>query len=374
MKIGVLSSYAYICKVNNYGSLLQYFALQTYLTRCGYEVYWIRFNNKTEKKSSLISRYIRTKLFNSNFKISINHFNKDGFDSFIQKNINLSNLEYNSYRAIKKNPPLADLYIVGSDQVWSGYSPDRYLMFISHDKPKISYAVSFGKSGVKKYLKPLMWYYLKGFKKISVREKSGIKICYSVGRKDAEYVIDPTFLLTKNDYMEFVNKEKIKSESKPYIYSYFVNPFNDNRFPYVESFNELVEKTHCKIITTAIQGAEKAFEEKYIINPSPLKWIELIANADYVLTNSFHGMAFSIIMRKQFLIMPQKGVGEEQNNRQMDLLSTLELNNRVYNDNLSILEQIEKPINWRRVEFKINQFVNYSKEFLKTNLAESNKL
>ena len=371
MKIGVLSSYAYICKVNNYGSLLQYFALQTYLTNCGCKVYWIRFN-KTEKKPSLISRYIRTKLFNSNFKISINHFNKEDFDSFIQKYINLSDLNYNSYRAIKRNPPLADLYIVGSDQIWSGYSPERYLMFVSRDKSKISYAVSFGKNTIKKYLKPLMWYYLKTFKAISVREKKGVELCVSVGRKDVKYVIDPTFLLLKNDYMEFVNKENIKSESKPYIFSYFVNPFNDNRFPYVKGCNELVEKTHCKMITTAIQGAEKAFNGNDIINPSPLKWIELIANADYVLTNSFHGMAFSIIMRKRFLIMPQRGVGEEQNSRQMDLLSTLELNDRIYNDNISILEQIEKPIDWKSVELKINQFVDYSKEFLNINLVDAN--
>lgn len=373
MKIGVLSSFGYICNVNNYGSLLQYFALQTYLVRNGHEVYWIRFK-KDKNNQSVISKYIRKIIFNSNFEILTKHFNKKDFNSFIEKYINLSDYEYKSYCKIKKNPPKADIYIVGSDQIWNGYSSDRYLMFIPHDKPKISYAVSFGKSTIKRYLKPLMWYYLKDFKAISVREKAGIEICNSVGRKDAKYVIDPTFLLTKKDYMEFINNEKIKSEKEHYIFSYFVNPFNNNIFPYIRDCNNLKEQTHCRMLLTAIQGAENAFNKEDIINPSPLKWIELIANADYVLTNSFHGMVFSIILRKQFLVMPQKGAGEEQNNRQLDLLSTLELNERIYNNKISILEQIEKPINWRRVEFKINQFVNISKDFLNSNLIDSNKL
>lgn len=369
MKIGVLSSFGYICNVNNYGSLLQYFALQTYLVRKGYEVYWIRFN-EDKNNPNVIYKYIKKLVLNSNLKILTEHFNKKGFNSFIEKYINLSDFEYRSYKEIKKNPPLADLYIVGSDQVWNGYSPDRYLMFIPHSKPKISYAVSFGKNTIKKYLKPLMWYYLKGFKAISVREKAGIEICNSVGRKEAKYVIDPTFLLTKDDYMEFVNNEKIQSEKDSYIFSYFVNPFNNNIFPYMKDCNKLKEQTHCRLITTAIQGAEKAFNGENIINPSPLKWIELIANADYILTNSFHGMAFSIIMRKQFLVIPQKGAGEEQNNRQMDLLSTLDLNDRIYNDKMDLFEQINKPIIWDQIEPKIHHFVDYSKNFLYTNISK----
>lgn len=367
MKIGVLSSFGYICDVNNYGSLLQYFALQTYLVRNGHEVYWIRLK-KNKNNQCIISKYIKKIIFNSNFEILTEHFNKKDFNSFIKKNINLSDYEYRSYREIKKNPPKADIYIVGSDQVWNGYSPDRYLMFIPHNKTKISYAVSFGKSTIKKYLKPLMWYYLKGFRAISVREKAGIEICNSVGRKDAKYVIDPTFLLTKNDYMGFLNKEKIKSEKDSYIFSYFVNPFNNNIFPYMKDCYDLKEQTHCRLILTAIQGAEKAFNKETIINPSPLKWIDLIANADYVLTNSFHGMAFSIILRKQFLVLPQKGAGEEQNNRQMNLLSTLDLNDRIYNDKIGLFEQINKPINWTQIESKINHFIDFSKEFLYSNL------
>ena len=368
MKIGVLSSFGYICNVNNYGSLLQYFALQTYLIRIGYDVYWIRFN-KDKNNPNIISKYIRKIAFNSNFKIQTEHFNKKDFNSFIEKYINVSDYEYRNYSEIKKNPPKADIYIVGSDQIWNGYSPDRYLMFVPHSKPKISYAVSFGKNTIKRYLKPLLWYYLRGFKAISVREETGLKICKYVGRKDAKYVVDPTFLLQKEDYLKYINKEKVKSENVHYIFSYFVNPFDKNLFPYIKVYNELEETRIYKLIITAIQGAEMAFDKKNIMNPSPLKWIELITNADYVLTNSFHGMAFSIIMRKQFLFMPQKGIGEEQNNRQINLLETLGLNDRIYNNNIDILKQLKKPINWKNIELKINTFVNFSKDFLSDNLT-----
>ena len=367
MRIGVLSSYGYICKVNNYGSLLQYFALQTYLERNGYEVYWIRFV-KDNSNHNFIIKYLRSKLFNSNFKIPTEHYSKTDFDFFIKKYIKVSEYTYNSYTDIKTNPPKADFFIVGSDQVWNGYSPERYLMFVPDGKPKISYAVSFGKNNIKNYLKPLMWYYLKGFKAISVREKIAIDICSSIGRKNIKHVIDPTFLLLKKDYMDFIDNEKIIPEKEPYIFCYFVNPFEKNIFPYKRNIDIFKEETQHKLIITAIQGAEKAFDKSYIRNPSPLKWIELIANADYILTNSFHGMAFSIIMRKKFLVIPQKGFGEEQNSRQTNLLATLNLNDRIYNENISILQQIERPIKWEIVEHKINQFVDYSKDFLKKNL------
>lgn len=375
MKIGILSSYAYICKVNNYGSLLQYYALQTYLESLGNKVFWIRFN-PTNRNIKGINQWLRKKILKSNFKIkNIEFYNRLGFEQFIRDNIHISSHEYYKYSDLKKNPPKADLYIVGSDQIWNGFSPERYLMFTPKNTPKISYAVSFGKNSIKSYLKPLMWYYLKDFIGISVRETEGINICKSVGRKDAVYSIDPTFLLDKKMYIKITNKANIKRLTEQrYIYGYFVNPFKDNIFPFTEEIREIKDSTGYEFYITAIQNAEKAFTEFTIVQPAPLEWIYNILESEAIITNSFHGVAFAINLQKNFLLFPQTGETANQNCRYFDLLKQLNLEERIYNPQKgSVIDQLNKSINWSIIDKQKETLTNKAKEYLNKYIQDSLK-
>ncbi|WP_415955495.1 polysaccharide pyruvyl transferase family protein [Phocaeicola coprophilus] len=375
MEIIVLSSYSYIIKVNNYGSILQYYALQTYLERKGHNVKWLKYE-AIKKTPKGLNKWLREKFLHSYFKTdNVEYYNKEGFSQFINKYINLTSQTYITSKELYTLPPKADLYIVGSDQVWNGYSPDRFLTFVPKNIPKISYAVSFGKNKIPQYMKPLIWFYLKSFKAISVRETEGVKLCHSLGRKDAKYTIDPSFLLNKEDYTKIIKNDKsITTIPYPYIYGYFVNPFPDNILTEKTSIDSFLKNSQLPFFVTGIQNAEFALKEYNIINPSPLEWINTILNAKYIITNSFHGVAFSINLQKNFLLISQAGDMANQNCRYFNLLKRLGLEDRIYNSTKGSLEkQMKASINWDKVEIEKNKFISESQDFLLNEISKIKK-
>lgn len=365
MRIAVLSSYAFVQGVNNYGSILQYYALQSYLESLGEKVYWIRFN-PIKRESSRIKMWLKKKILKSNYKLDNKRFhNKDGFIEFTAKHLYTSDKIYLSYKELKDNPPVADLYIVGSDQIWNGWSPERYLRFVPENMPCISYAVSFGHPNIPFVFRPLLWFYLRKFKAVSVREFSGINICMNCGRKDVHYVVDPTFLLDRNKYIELINDNIESRIDGKYLYGYFVNPFPDNKFPFDTEVRSFAKERELEIFITAIQNAEKAFQDYNILQPSPFEWIGNLLHADYIITNSFHGVAFCIILRKQFILLPQIGMMKNQECRYFDLLKKFQLEDRIYKEDKGTLaNQLVLPIDWDSKEETINNFILESKEWL----------
>lgn len=366
MNIIVLSSYSYIIKVNNYGSILQYFALQTYLEKKGHRVQWLKYK-AIKKNPKGFNKWIREKFLHSSFKIdNVKFHNKEGFDEFITKYIHLTETTYLNKKELYSDPPMADLYIVGSDQVWNGYSSDRFLTFVPKDIPKISYAVSFGKNIIPRYMRPLLRYYLRSFKAISVREFEGVNLCYSLGRKDAKNAIDPSFLLRREDYIKIINSDKsIRSMSLPYIYGYFVNPFPSNVLTNKSAIDTYVKKMGIDFLVTGIQNAELALEQYREIQPAPLEWISTILNAECILTNSFHGVAFSINLQKKFLVILQNGDMANQNCRYLNLLERLGLEDRIYDPSKGcIYEQMNSTIDWAEVNRKKDKFIAESEKFL----------
>lgn len=366
MKIVILSSYSYVLKVNNYGSMLQYFALQTYLEKQGHDVRWLKYEAiKSPPKG--INRWLREKLLHSYFKTdNVVFHNQKGFSEFIEKYIHLTDEHYLDRKELYANPPKADMFIVGSDQVWNGYSPDRFLTFVPKHIPKISYAVSFGKNYVPKYLRPLLWWYLKGYKAISVREMEGVKLCENLVNKTVSYVIDPSFLLRKEDYESIIQSNPtIKKLNASYMYGYFVNPFPKNELYEKEAIDSFVYEKGIPFYVTGIQNAEPALKDYKEIQPSPLEWINLILNAEYIITNSFHGVAFSINLQRPFMLIVQNGDMANQNCRYLNLLKKLGLESRIYDVTKgSLKQQMDVPIDWNYVNKKRESFILESEEFL----------
>lgn len=366
MKICVYSSYAWIKIANNYGSILQYFALQTYLEKQGHNVFWLRFNppNKKTFKYIIANFLLKRKDRNRDYQ----HQNLQGFQEFEDKYLHESPIEYHSYSQLKKNPPKANIYITGSDQVWAGLSPERYLKFAPNKSIKISYAASFGSPKTGILNKILFTWRLKNLDSISVREKIGIEYCKNFKRNDAIWVCDPSLLLEKSEYETLLeNKPTINS---PYIFTYWVNPIQDlKNISWLEIIN-YAKNNSLETVTTAIQGAEFAFDPKTLKSPAPLEWLQLIHDAKYVITSSFHGVAFSIVMKVPFLVMPQSGNSSAENLRFYDLLNSLGLTSRVFNKNETLKKQLEAPINWKEVNKNINSLRNTSFNFLKKAIGE----
>ena len=357
MKIGIVTFWN---SQDNYGQVLQAFALQRFLRNKGYDAFVIKYIQAKRKK---ITRWILLpyrgikRLLNMFFKSTDYEINKRfknmsrivalenekhprHFDMFKNIQINFSDYQYNR-DSIFKNPPTADVYIAGSDQIWRGLDDVFYLQFAPQGKKCIAYAPSFGGLCLGAKERKKIKKYLERFAVLGMRESKGVELCKSVGRNDAFLVMDPTLLLTVDDYMKILTPPKANSD---YLFLYLLG--NDMAFDISAIY--IWAKAHgLSVKYVASQGQQDNFEKLY---PNIGEWLGLLNGAKYVVTNSFHGTVFSVIMNKQFCTIPLTGSFTEMNGRVTDLLSNLGLVNRMYSINLDILSL---PINYVAVNQKL---------------------
>lgn len=320
-KIGIITLWD---SQDNYGQVLQCYALQRYLIKNHQEAYLIKTVSDTLAPQSPFRRllnlpkkvltyrfwsllYFRYKLrvFDKRFGIVNRHF-----DDFRDKFINSTKAVYD-ISALRNNPPDADIYITGSDQVWGGPSELYFLNFTPKGKRKYSYAASFGSNPFTKDGCSKMENYLSDFSEVTVREESGVAKCKLLGI-DATRIIDPTGLLTASDYMSIAECES----SENYILLYLLGNFTDVDIDEVFNFAK-AKKMSVKYI--ASQGRNDKYDK---IFPSPTEWIGLIANAKYIITNSYHCCMFSIYFEKKFMALPLTGIFKKMNVRMDTLFGT----------------------------------------------------
>lgn len=294
MKIAIIT----LPLLNNYGGVLQNFSLQNSLKNLGHEPITIDSKFASIPWWIYVLSWIKTIILvfipgkrRPFAKIIRKECRGFSFESFIEKHINKT--EY-GFRITKKLPKQihCEAILVGSDQVWrpkyNHFIKDMYLKFAQNFLTKrISYAASFGVDE---------WEYTpkqtkvcsalaKKFNAISVREESGVKLCKEHLGVDATWVLDPTLLLKKEDYLTLCQDV----------------PVNSSRFMavYVLNLNDSVKATYESI------AKEKNLEVKYFAADanatlSVPEWLAMFRDAAYVVTDSFHGTVFSIIFEKEF--------------------------------------------------------------------------
>jgi hypothetical protein len=375
MKIGIMTFW---WSQDNYGQLLQCYALQKYLRDLGHEAFLIRYKEQKQTFNIVsllkifnpvkVCRYIIEKKF-------LKQVQKDellhsrNFDLFRTNYIKQSEYFYSSYNDLKDNPPEADIYIVGSDQVWNFDNlrviPQINAFFLNFGNEsiiRISYSASFGieklSNEVQNYIKPL----IQKFKYVSVREKSGEKICNEMD-VSADVVCDPTLLLDGNKYLTTL---QIQNNDSNYIFVYHVNVFRfKNEF--LTQINTFATSNNLVIKSVSASGyiaARKLIKSSEYIYASIPEWLSLIANSKYVLTTSFHGTVFAIIMHKPFLTITLDKKYSRSNDRFRTLLKTLGLESRIYKSGVPIADQLNQPIDWDRVDSCLKNEKNKSMEFL----------
>ena len=276
----------------------------------------------------------------------------------------------------------ADCYIVGSDQVWGGilsygqtYGADFYtLEFLppNHKSKKISYAASLGKAefgseGEKAYFKKA----LAKCDAISVRESCNIKTLNEIGFK-AECVPDPTQLLTKSDYEKLIDSsiekgefDSTKSDGKVRKQSVFVYMLSNKIAINKDKMMNFLQYSYSIIYTNA-NMCEFYCLWDYISDfaPTPQEWIACVRDCKLMITNSFHGCAFAILMNTPFVALAQSGATEKENIRFTNILELFGLQNRLV-DNLADLQaQINTPIEWDKINAKLKEWRNVGVEFL----------
>jgi polysaccharide pyruvyl transferase WcaK-like protein len=306
MKIGILT-YHYS---NNYGALLQTFALSRVLRELGHSAIIInRYpdlnsdNSPVKKIKSKINQIIQNQ-----FTRSFSNFRKN----HISLSISVTNLE--DLEELARN---FDAVIVGSDQVWrleytKGLGLNNFLDFVPANVKKIAYAASFGKDtfdGDTQTIQEVKLL-LDRFNAISVREKSGVELCNGLFNVPADELIDPTMLLNVKDYDAFTNKNKLKLTGK-FVTRYLLDP-TSQKTNIVDSFAQKYGYNVLNIYRASNRNfSPRNFDfnlGKYFY-PSFSKWLTGIKYSDFVITDSFHGAVFSILFNKQFVCIANENRG-----------------------------------------------------------------
>lgn len=369
----------------NYGTLLQAFALQNILEKQGHEVQII--NYETQKKDVVIlnkynlrrqikriSTFVQKKYSSLQLKKnSADYWKKiekrqQMYETFIQSELHMT--ERLNKTELPKVVKWFDVFIVGSDQVWSPKYLDKsfFLDFVK-GKKKISYAPSFGVNDLDdktaEFIKPL----LEQLDKISVRELQGLKIIEDQLKLNGTVVLDPTLLLDKDEWtkhLEIRKQENISIQQK-YILCYFLG---DNEY-YWNIVEQVKKKLGLQVVI--IPCTSKAFEKDYKreIACSPFDFVNLVANAEYVITDSFHGTAFAVNMGKSFLALARFKETEHssENSRVLSLLSILKLKGRWISWQTELPNEIYIPEDkYFNAKQELNKMRKESIDFLMGNL------
>ncbi|MGD8779531.1 MAG: polysaccharide pyruvyl transferase family protein [Ignavibacteria bacterium] len=350
--------------VYNFGASLQAYALMKYLQKLGNEVEIIDYLPKYLK----FSFWAIGSKWDKNLIIRILYFiyvvpkrimqkkRREKFDKFTRNNLNLTSIKYSSLEGLNKNPPEADLFIAGSDQIWNpdlpnGKDPVFFLEFVKDNSIKASYAASFSVSKIKEEFMPFVKSKLQNFNYISVREKTGLKILNEIGFKNGELVIDPVFLLEKEDWDKIANN--ISNEKYIFVYD------QENNLQIRKTAQRLAKNKNLKIF--AIESLyPMSYADNRIKDAGPEDFLGLIKNCEICLTNSFHCISFSLIFHKAFYLFKRKHMNV--NSRMLDLLSYLELCNRI-GDNLTD-SSYSDVINFNKVDKLLKKMNQSSTKFL----------
>lgn len=344
MKTGILTFWK---TEDNYGQLLQCYATQTWLRSLGHEPFLVCATNGTEYnpsfKAQLIDKlrtayrlrsypwyFVKRAAGSLFYTLTHGRLRRNipqrGFEDFRRRHLNCT--QPLTLQQLQQHPPQADAFIVGSDQIWNTTDGIFFLSWAPDKVKKVSMAASFGARGASDDFCKLIEPWLQRFDLITVRERSGVDICASAGRSDAVLVPDPTLLLRADDYMAIA---KPQQRRKPYMFIYFLGTRTDIDWKMIHDY---ARRHNLEIVYTGSQGQEDKYKKT---EPDISQWLGLMAGAECVITNSFHGTVFALQFRRRFVTYPVAGASVRMNDRINTLLLPLGLQNHIYNGSLDIL-------------------------------------
>lgn len=381
-KVGIIT----ILNVNNYGAELQAFALQYYVRQLGHEVEiidYLYYKNPKFKPTSKSAPFVeltrkqKLKEFVLPYlnRVKSIPFYKDKkkrdlkFEQFHVDHTKVSRT-FNSIEKLYKANLDYDVYISGSDQIWNPHTNTNiipyFLDFAPKGKRKIAYASSFGVDVIPEKYHGIYQKYLGQFDELAVREKSGVDIVGKILGRDIDWVVDPTFLLSKNDWKQFAVQPQF---TKPYLLLYVLT---DSEY-ITKTAKKIAEKLRLGIVRICKNASKEDSGDEIlnVIDAGPKEFLGWFMNASFVLTTSFHGVCFSLNFEKSFFSILKHE--KANNSRQIDLLSEVGLENRIkfVGDEIDLKNL---PIDYHPVTAKLEGRTLTSKKYLKEAVEFSNEL
>ena len=378
MKIGIMTFHKSI----NYGSVLQAYALAYKLREMGHEPEIIDYEpHNYNDQYQIIQPPFSMKAVKHDF-VNLTFYRamknrKAAFEQFRKKHLPLTSKEYYYGDDLSELNGKYDLFICGSDQIWNTDAADfdtaYFFPFISNT-PKIAYAVSLNKGELSNTAEPeRLKESIMDFKALSSREVSGQKKIYDFidGQKDVHVVLDPTLLNDKSAYQALSEKRIIDEQ---YIFFYSINYASAA----VKAASLVAERLNLPVYTLvngkgsrALYNMKKGGKIKIIKDDvSPEDFLSLICHAEKVVTNSFHGTAFSIIFEKDFYSVQNiDETGNPKNDtRIFNILNFLEIQDRYKTVEELKTTDLTSKIDYSKVKLKRDEQIQESIHFLKTHI------
>lgn len=382
MKVGILTLVPY----DNYGGILQGYALKTMLERMGHDVTVMNtklYNYvppKTRFKQEvkwLIKRFILHRKDISAYSPyqldKWKDYRVSALKPFIDKQVHLTRTFSNGVKDIANfaEQEQYDAFVVGSDQTWRPeLSPDLYHLFcdfVPANSPvkRIAYAASFGVDKMPlnqeqlAYCKPL----LQRFKAVTLREASGIELCNKYFGVDAKLVLDPTLLLDKSDYMQLISEYKpTHPDIRLLQYVFF---WNHEERSIIDKVSSLLNSQPTNLFPEKFLGEINNESELPLAKFQPLEeWLYAYSKSEFVVTDSFHGTVFCIIFNVPFLVVSPEAV-----TRFKSLLGLFGLEDRLIMKAAEVTpELLNRPIDWEFVNQRRRLFKTQSIKFLQNAL------
>ena len=381
-KLGICACYQH----KNYGSQLQSYATTVELARRNIDFEIIRYKKKTTPLLLIKSLprllnpiFINDRIIETSQKKMMlklhpqlaqdNAVRNAAFDKFSQSRFKKLSPVYYGYEQLREQSKKYTAVMVGSDQLWSpsGITSNFYnLMFADDNTVKISYATSFGVSQINPKYHKIYNTFLNRLDFISVRENSGKKIVEELSSNKAEVVCDPVILLDAEQWLKEIPNKRLYDE--PYIFAYFLGKSAEYR----DAVTKFAKQKDLKIVTEphmdSYNKADENFGDYTPFDIGPAEFVNLIRNAEYVFTDSFHGSVFSMLYQKQFLVFNRysDNSSSSKNSRIDSFCKNYVLSDRRYNGNIA---DVENKINYEDVLGKVDEHRQKSKAFLDRALA-----
>ena len=385
-KIGLVIRY--VKNHNNYGSSLVNFAMLSLIRKLGYDCEIIQYKKQVSfsKKLWMLAQMFRIRAYDDQIRdlkakismklhknyatyiatraLAVNRFKEEKIDPFVHL--------YEGFENLSKGSLNYDAVVVGSDQLWtpmSLYNKYFNLLFVDDSIPKISFGTSFGVARLHKLQVKPYGEFLDRFAFISVRELQGKNLVETVSHQKAQVVCDPTLMLTREDWAKEI-ENSTANVSEPYIFCYLLGVNPETR----KAINELKQKTGFKIIAIRHMDeyieSDEQFGDEAPYDVSPTDFVKYISEAEYVCTDSFHATIFSILFHKKFMTFYRYStqLKESRNSRIDSLCALLELEERIYKNGISL---IENEISYDEVDTKLNILREESLLYLKESLEKS---
>lgn len=366
MKIGILTYH----RAHNYGAVLQCYAMQETLKKMGHDVSVIDYRQPDiervykfhrglsvksllKNKASYILPALYTGVKNELYRNELRKTRRDIFQSFCRRYLNLT-----SKCTRKTIPSDFDAYIIGSDMLWADdcmyghFEPVYFGDFSHHSNAKIiGYAISGTPSSFERCGKRFNFSFLKNFTSVAIREKRLADIMSKYTHKDTLVTIDPTLLTERDIWLPMLNK---KWQSNKYIVTYYVRVKGADRVLMDERAKRFAQNLGYNVINIDISLTNKALKVE--------DFVSIIAYAQYIITDSFHAMIFSMIFHRPFNVIKYN---DPHDARYLDILEKIDLSDlAITSDSDFMIPSIDYSL----VDPKLHDFRSSSFEYLSTNL------